>query len=57
MEVLYTLNLGNETHKVTVTCECGSCSLLSTKQLENLREKVKVYEGKDSPEKLMVICN
>ena len=57
MEVLYTLKLGNETHKVTATCKCGNCSLLSSKQLEYLREKVKSYEGKDSPEKLTVICN
>lgn len=57
MEIIYSLTLKDEIHKVRVSCECGKCSLLSTKQLEDLREKVKSYEGKDSPETLTVICN
>lgn len=57
MEVFYTLKLGEETHKVKATCGCGECSLLSTKQLEDLREKVKGFQGKDSPEEIKVICN
>ncbi len=57
MEVIYSLKLKDETHKVRVTCECGNCSLLSTEQLNYLREKVKSFEGKDSPERLTIICN
>lgn len=57
MEIIYSLKLGDETHKVRVSCECGNCSLLSTPQLEDLRAKVKAYQGQDSPEVIKVICN
>jgi hypothetical protein len=57
MEVFYTVKLGDETHKVKAKCACGNCSLLSTKQLEDLREKVSAYKGVDSPEEIKVICN
>lgn len=57
MSVFYTLSIGGEKHKVETVCECGKCSLLSSTQLEDLRNKVKSYEGQDSPEIIKVICN
>lgn len=57
MELIYSLNLKDEIHKFRVKCECGNCSLLSTKQLNDLREKASSYFGQDSPEIIIVICN
>ena len=57
MEVRYSLKLGEETHVVKATCFCGKCSLLSTEQLKDLRQKVKAFQGKESPEEIKVICN
>jgi len=55
MEVQYAIQFTDETHKVKVTCECGKCALLSTLQLQDLREKLFKYRGKDSPESIKVI--
>lgn len=57
MEVFYTVDLGAEKHKVKVVCGCGKCALVSANQLEDLRMKVKAYQGSNSPEKIEVICN
>lgn len=57
MEIEYSIQFPEETHKVKVTCECGKCSLLSTSQLQDLREKLLGYRGKDSPEAITVIDN
>ena len=57
MEIIYSLILGQEKHIVRVKCNCGNCSLMSTKQLDDLRQKVKSFEGQDSPEIINVICN
>ena len=57
MELIYSLTLKDEIHKFRVKCECGTCSLLSTTQLNDLREKASSYFGQDSPEIIIVICN
>lgn len=57
MEIEYTIQFPEELHKVKVTCECGKCSLLSTLQLQDLRQKLLGFRGKDSPERIMVVDN
>lgn len=57
MELIYSINIKDEVHKFRVSCKCGNCSLLSTNQLNDLREKASTYYGKDSPEIINVICN
>lgn len=57
MELDYTIQLATEKHIVKVTCICGKCSLLSTAQLIDLRNKIMQYKGKDSPEEIKIIDN
>jgi hypothetical protein len=57
MEIDYTIKFPEETHKVKVTCQCGQCSLLSSRQLADLRQKLVGYRGQDSPELIRVVDN
>ena len=59
MEVYYSKLRDGVTDKVKVTCYCGECSLISTPQLLDLKEKLKEYEadGREYPALVKVIDN
>ena len=57
MEVKIKTNIGGYEETVVLTCKCGKCSLLSTKQLADFRKKAAGFEGNELPAEMQVICN
>jgi len=57
MEVIYKVDNGIREKSVKVTCFCGNCSLITTKQLTYLRKKLKRKDFYTWPKEIKVIDN
>lgn len=54
MEVKIKNTLGDY---VDVTCQCGNCSMITRKQMDDFKQQSIKYNGKQLPDNMTVICN